>query len=314
MHFPFNFADDKRFDVVGFGTNAVDHLITVERYPAFDSKVEIVGREIMPGGEVASTLVGLARLGIATCYVGRFGDDAEGALGLQSLADEGVDLSAAEVIPGATTQLAYIVIDQATGERTVMWSRDSRLGYDPDEAPLELARSCRVLHLTPHDTAASTRMAEAARESGGIVSLDVDRWFPGTEHLMQNTDICVSSAPLLAEITGQEDPRTALAEFSERFGCAICGVTLGDAGSMLICNGEIVESPAFAVPGGAVDTTGAGDAFRSGLLFGVLNGRTLAETSRIGNAVAALKCRAPGARTGLPGLAELDHFIGLTRL
>ena len=75
MNFPFKLLPNKDFDVVGFGTNAVDYLIRVPAYPAFNSKIEVDEYIQAAGGEVASTMVGLRRLGMKTAYVGRFGSD-----------------------------------------------------------------------------------------------------------------------------------------------------------------------------------------------------------------------------------------------
>ena len=94
-----------------------------------------------------------------------------------------------------------------------------------------------------------------------------------------------------------------------RFGCPIVGVTLGEAGSLLLCDGEFIETPGFAVPGGCRDTTGAGDAFRVGLLYGLLKGESIEESARLANAVAALKCRQVGARTALPDESELRSLL-----
>lgn len=97
---------------------------------------------------------------------------------------------------------------------------------------------------------------------------------------------------------------------SDKFGCSVTGVTLGRLGSMVYCGGEIISSSGFDVPGGCVDTTGAGDAFRAGFLFGVLSGATVENSAEYGNAVAALKCRREGARAGLPSPAELEAIRG----
>ncbi len=86
-------------------------------------------------------------------------------------------------------------------------------------------------------------------------------------------------------------------------------MTLGETGSLLLCGDEFVRTDGFAVPGGCRDTTGAGDSFRVGLLYGVLEGATVAESARMANAVAALKCRAVGARTSLPDRAELAALL-----
>jgi sugar/nucleoside kinase (ribokinase family) len=80
-------------------------------------------------------------------------------------------------------------------------------------------------------------------------------------------------------------------------------------GSLVLCEDIFVQSPAFEVPGGCVDTTGAGDAFRAGFLYGVLTGASVEESCRYANAVAALKCRDLGARGALPTEEELNDFI-----
>ena len=81
MRFPFKLEKDREFDVVGFGTNAVDYLIQVPEYPAFDSKIELNDYVRAAGGEVATTMTGLQRLGVKTAYAGRFGNDSEGDFG-----------------------------------------------------------------------------------------------------------------------------------------------------------------------------------------------------------------------------------------
>lgn len=96
MQFPVTPATGREFDVIGFGTNAVDFLIEVPEYPAFNSKVELIGYTQAAGGEVATTMAGLQRLGAKTSYIGRFGDDEAGKFGIGSLRNEGVDLTWAE--------------------------------------------------------------------------------------------------------------------------------------------------------------------------------------------------------------------------
>src|SRR5687767_8035248 len=140
MQFPFTLKQDAAFDVVGFGTNAVDFLIRVPHYPEFNSKIELTDYTQAAGGEIATTMVGLQRLGLRTTYVGRLGSDAAGNLGITSLRAEGVDLSYAEQIEGAQTQIAFIIIDEQSGERTVLWKRDEKLHYTESDVPLDAAR------------------------------------------------------------------------------------------------------------------------------------------------------------------------------
>ncbi|MGB9178468.1 MAG: carbohydrate kinase family protein, partial [Pyrinomonadaceae bacterium] len=94
-----------------------------------------------------------------------------------------------------------------------------------------------------------------------------------------------------------------------RYGCAMVGMTLGTRGAILYHDGVFLESKAFAVPGGCHDTTGAGDAFHAGFLYGLLRGEEIETSLRLANATAALKCRSLGARTSLPKEDELIEFV-----
>src|SRR5689334_13602955 len=224
MKFPFQTIARREFDVVGFGTNAVDFLIEVPGYPLFNSKVELNQYTQAAGGEVASTMVGLRRLGLKTSYVGRFGDDPAGAFGQKSLTDEGVNIDHTERIEGARTQIAFIVIDARNGVRTVIWKRDEKLRDNEHDAPTDLVHRASVLHLTPHDSQAAIAMAAEATRSGTIVSIDVDNVFDGIEELLPMVDILIASAEFPGRLLGIDDHRHVLPEMAARYGCGICGV------------------------------------------------------------------------------------------
>jgi sulfofructose kinase len=309
VRFPFILQDAQEFDAVGFGLNAVDHLIVVPEYPAFDTKVHLLDHVQAAGGQTASAMVGLQRLGLKTAYAGRFGSDAEGAFGLATLEDEGVNVEFAQVVEGARNQIAFIIIDERSGERTIIWDRDERLSYAADDAPVSLAASGRVLHMDAHDPPACAAMARAAREAGTIVSADIDNIYEGLPELLPLVDMLISSSEFPHRLTGISDERASLVEVKARYGCPLVGMTRGARGALIFHEGMFVESPAFAVPGGCRDTTGAGDAFHAGFLYGLLTGEEIEPSLRLANATAALKCRSLGARTSLPTQAELGEFI-----
>jgi sulfofructose kinase len=309
MRLPLALPNAKDFDAVGFGLNAVDHLIVVPEYPAFDSKLRFLEHQLSAGGQTASAMAALQRLGMKTAYAGRFGSDREGLFGLQSLQSEGVDLKHAQTIEGASNQLAFIVIDAKNGERTIIWDRDEKLSYGAGEAPTELAWRGRVLHLDAHDPPACAVMARAAHTAGAIVSADIDNIYDGLPELLPLIDVLITSAEFPHRLTGISDARTSLVELKARYGCALVGMTLGARGALTYCEGEFIESPAFEVPGGCRDTTGAGDAFRGGFLYGVLREEDVETSLKIANAVGALKCRGLGARAKLPTESELREFL-----
>ena len=309
MHFPLTPPPDKPFDAVGFGLNAVDHLIVVPEYPAFDTKMRLLDHKQSAGGQTASAMVALRRLGLKTAYAGRFGSDPEGLFGFQTLKDDDVNVDFAQIIEGAHNQLAFIIIDTRSGERTIVWDRDDRLAYKREEAPAEFGALGRVLHLDAHDPPACVRVAQAARESGTIVSADIDNVYEGLPELLPLIDIMIGSKEFPRRVTGVKDERAALVELKNRFGCRLVGMTVGAAGAVIYHDGSFIESPGFPAPGGCRDTTGAGDAFHAGFLFGFLNGEDVETSLKLGNAVAAMKCSALGARTALPTRPQLDEFL-----
>ena len=310
MRFPFEPPPAREFDAVGFGLNAVDHLVVVPHYPEYDTKVRLVEHQRGAGGETASAMTALRRLGKRTAYAGRFGSDDAGRFGLESLRAEGVDVGFAEVVEGAENQIAYILIDERTGERTVIWDRDARLSYGEEEAPRGFAGRGRVLHMDGHDTRARARVAREAREAGTVVSLDIDNVYEGLEELLPHVDVLISSQEFPRRLTGIDGEHAALVEMKTRLRHdAVVGMTLGERGAVVFHGGVFIESPAFAVPGGCHDTTGAGDAFHAGFIYGMLAGEEIEGCLTLGCAVAALKCRALGARTALPTARELERLL-----
>ncbi len=310
MRIPLQVPKQRDFDAVGFGLNAVDHLIVVPEYPAFDSKVRFTEYEKSAGGETASAMVALKRLGLSTAYAGRFGSDEDGRFGLRAIEYEGVNLDFAEMIEGADNQVAFIIIDSRSGERTIIWDRDERLSYRPDEVPTDLAGRGRILHIDGQDPPARAVMAGAAHDAGAIVTADIDSIYQGLPDLLPLIDVLITSAEFPHRITGISDERASLVEMKARYGCAIVGATLGARGALIYCDGQFIESPAFEVPEGCRDTTGAGDAFHAGFIYGMLNDEDLETCMKLGNAVAALKCRSLGGRAALPTVDELKEFLG----
>jgi len=310
VRFPFEPPTEREFDAVGFGVNAVDYLVVVPAYPEFDTKTRLVEHTRSAGGQTASTMAGLRRLGMKTAYAGRFGSDDAGRFGLEALRAEGVNVERAEMVEGARNQIAFIVIDARTGERTIIWDRDERLAYLEEEAPRDFATRGRVLHMDAHDPRPCARLAREARAAGTLVTVDVDNIYEGFEELLPHVDVLVSSKEFPRRLTGVEDEREALVALKSRLRAdAVAGMTLGERGAVVFHEGRFIESRAFAVPGGCRDTTGAGDAFHTGFIYGLLRGEEIEGCLTLGCAVAALKCRALGARTALPSALELERLL-----
>ena len=160
-----------RFDVVGLGEIAVDDVLLVEGTPVWGGKAKIVRRDRLGGGQVATAMVALARLGLRTALVGAVGDDEAGRFALAGLAEEGVDTSGVRVVRGRTRR-ATVVVD-GSANRTVLSEEDDRLCLDAASLDAAEAGAGRVLHL---DGTAGHLIAAArlARERGRLVSCDLD--------------------------------------------------------------------------------------------------------------------------------------------
>ena len=303
-------SDDRPFDAIGFGLNMTDLLVVLERFPEPDSKQPVRRQAYSPGGQAASAMVACARLGWRARYVGCFGDDENGRRGRSSLADEGVDINACRVASDTRNGMSVILVDERTGERTVLWSRDPGLKLRPEHVDPAAVGAGRVLLVDCHDTAASTAAARHARRAGVRTVIDVERVRDGIEALLLEIDMIITAQDFPAALTGKSAPGAALRAIRDAYHPALVCMTLGAEGSLALVGDVEVRTPAFRVP--VVDTTGAGDVFRGGFISGWLRGGDGAEVEdvlRYANAVAALKCRGLGAREASPTPAEVDALL-----
>lgn len=293
-------------DVVGVGLNSVDTLIRLPHFPRFDSKVEVISSEVLPGGQVATATVACQRWGLRTRYVGKIGDDFAGQVQRDGLKREGLETHLIEV-PNCSSQVAFILVDQCSGERTVLWKRDARLDLLPDELRPEWITRARLLHLDGHPSPPAALAARWAREAGVMVTADLDNIYPGVEALLEHVDFLISSREFPERLIGVVDPIESLPEIARRFGCRVTGVTLGVQGALAWDGERFHYSPAFRVD--AVDTTGAGDIFHAGFAYCLLGGRTLADALEFSCAAAALNCAAFGARGGIRPVSEITTLM-----
>lgn len=302
-----NLPSNRSYDVVGLGLNAVDHLCVVPHFPKFDSKLKMLDFRRQGGGQAATAMVACQRLGLKTRYLGKVGDDDLGRYSQKSLEDEGIDVAGVIVVPGARNQFAFILIDQRTGERTIIWDRDQRLVIRPEEVPQEIICSAKVLLVDGHDAAASVRAAQFAKEEGMIVVMDAERISKETDELVSLVDILIGERHFPERFTGIPELKEALAEIARR-GPRVVGVTLGEEGACAFYDGAFYCSPAYEVC--CRDTTGAGDVFHAAFIRALFEDWNLARCLDFSNAVAALKCRDLGGRAGLPSFDEVLEFMG----
>lgn len=295
-------------DLVGVGLNATDTLIRLPEFPRRGSKLEFCHETIMPGGQVASTVVACQMWGLQTRYVGKIGDDDAAKLHAREFQRTGVEAKLIKV-RHASSPKSLIMVDQ-DGERTVLCRRDERLILQPAELKREWITQARALHVDGHDTAAATLAATWAREAGLSVIADLDEIYPNIDALIAKVDYLIVSHDFPARLTGEGYLMKALPLIQTRYGCRLAAATLGADGVIAWDGTSFSYAPAYRVA--VVDTTGAGDTFHAGFIFALLQGWPLERQLNFACAAAGMNCMAEGARGGLAPLAAIFKFMETT--
>ena len=294
------------WDVLGLGNSCVDYLLAVARFPRAGESLPLDAVRRLPGGQVAGAMVGCARLGLRPRFLLRTGADEAGQWQREALAAEGVDLSLARELPGVPSAIAYILIDERTGERAVIWNTDLRLVVRPEEITGEMISRARAIYFDGKDEDACLRAATLAREVGVPVVCDIDSERPRTRELVPLIDHFISNEEFVTSLTGCADLSEALRRLRDMGPDVVCA-TRAVRGALAWDGNELVDSPAFPVH--AVDSTGAGDAFHAGYLYGLLSGWDLRRRLRFANATGGLSCQAMGSQTGMPRREEVEALL-----
>jgi sulfofructose kinase len=298
--------EKRRFDVVGMGLNAVDHICVIPRFPRYEEKLQMQEFKKTAGGQVASALVACNLWGLKTKYIGKVGGDEMGRFSIASFKEAGVDVEDVGVVTGASNQFAFILVDASTGERTIIWTRDRRLAMLPEEIPVAALKQGRFLLLDGHDAPAAAAAAWVARDAGVRVVVDAETVKAGTQDLVAASHFIVCSREFLHRFAGETDLHQALEKIKEAGPCWVVA-TLGKDGAIGLTDAGFVASRGFKVK--CADSTGAGDVFHGAFIYGLTRDWETQRTLDFANAAAALNCTAIGARGGIKPLEEIFDLM-----
>jgi sugar/nucleoside kinase (ribokinase family) len=295
-------------DLLGVGECSLDLWLRLDALPPPGGKAAVGDWRELPGGQVATAVLAAARLGLRAAYAGTVGDDARAQTVLAPLREAGVDCSRVQVVPGAATRAAVILVERGSGERTVLGHRDARLAAG--QAPLAALDpgAARLLLLDATQLPVALALAERARRLDVPVVLDIDAQAGEAEALLALVDFPVVSQGFAMAAYGS--PERALERLA-KLGARLPVVTLGARGAIAWQGGRTLASPAFAVD--VVDTTGAGDVFHGAFAWGLLQGLEASELLRVANAAAAFACTGVGAQGALPDAAQLRSLLPAPR-
>lgn len=298
------------FEVIGLGACASDFLGVVPHYPSVDERVRMLELHRQGGGEVATALVTLSRLGVRTSFVGKIGDDETGKFIVKEFEKENVDTSHIVIEKGGSSILAFCIVDRATGKRTILWHK----GMKPlvsNELDKGFMLSAEILHLDQHEPEAAIEAAGWFKEAGKTVVLDIDTIDSRLERLVRSVDVVIGSEVFARNFTRNDDYFEA-AEKVASMGPETVVFTLGEEGCL--CKSEKSAFVQLAFEVDVVDTTGSGDVFHGAFIYGILQDWDLREIAEFSNAVAGMKCRRVGGRAGVPTRSEVDRFLKNAKL
>ena len=302
-----------RFDVVGFGALNVDKLFRVNRIAGAEEESFVQEQDEACGGSAANTIVGLARLGCKVGFIGKAGFDREGEMQLKEFRKEGVDTDG--ILRAETGKSGTVMgfVDKR-GQRALYINPGVNDTLDLSEIKLDYASSTKFLHLTSFVGDLPFR---TQKKLLGVLPRDVKISFdPGAlyarrgmaqlEPFIRRAYVMMPNSVELELITGEADYVAGADVLIER-GTKIVAVKLGKRGCYVTDGRERNVLDAFEAK--VVDTTGAGDAFCAGFLYGLLNRKDLYDCGRFGNFVASKSVTEMGARAGLPYQKDLK-FLG----
>lgn len=271
-----------------------------------------------PGGAPANVAVGIARLGGKSAFIGRVGDDPFGRFMAKTLADERVDVKHMRLDPAHRTSTVVVDLDDH-GERsfTFMVRPSADLFLEPGDLPTftagEWLHVCSIALSAEPSRSATFQAMDTIRKAGGYVSFDPnirpDLWPDENalrrclEQALQSADVVKLSVEELAFLTGDADVQAGLNTLMQRCPARQVLVTQGKEGVIAWHEGTVKHYPATPVK--CVDTTGAGDAFVSGLLYGLAAGQELVPAIALAQRCGALATTAKGAMTALPWQHDL---------
>lgn len=292
-------------DIFGLGQCSLDYLGKVGTYPPADVKCEFSDLVIQGGGPVATALVALSRWGLSCAFSGVIGNDIFGTTISESLVQENVDTSNIRIREDCNSQFAFIVSEPGRGRRTIFWRRPTGPALESEEVNYKMIKKARMVHTDGLFIEAALSACKFARGNGIPVSVDAGTLRDGMLDLARFSDFFIVSETFASALVGGNDPLEACYRISE-FGPRVVGVTLGDRGSIALSDGKIIQQPSYPVD--AIDTTGCGDVFHAGFIYGILQEWSVEKSLDFAAWTAAMVSCKMGGRTGIPSLRQVNEW------
>jgi len=301
----------KDIDVLVVGELNVDLILTGDVTPGFGQAEKLVDDATLTlGSSSAIFACGAARLGLRVAFIGKVGDDDFGRVVRRSLAERGIDMSGVVVDPTIKTGLSVIL--SRPDDRAILTHLGSIATLHYEEIDQSLLLRARHLHLGSFFLLDSlrpniTRLFAEARRQGLTTSLDTnydpqESWNGGLWEALTRTDVFMPNQAELHAVSGEAELEPALERVAKRG--PLVALKLGPNGGIARQGDATVQ--ASSIPVDVIDTTGAGDSFDAGFIYGYLAGWNLEKSLQLGCVCGALSTRAVG---GITAQATLDEAL-----
>jgi len=291
---------------------------TVKKYTAieYSRKLNIEGVHFVPGGSGANIAADCSMLGLKAMYIGILGNDFSAQICLDDLKNRGVDLTEVKQVDTDSTALSVILKTEWGKDRSILAYKGANNLLTPEDIKENLFDDIKAFAWTSLTTDNACRAIEKSisltKDRGGTVfaapSMSIiknnEKW---AKILISNSDIVSLNKEEAKEFTGEVETLNMINEFHD-LGVKLISITDGPNGSIISDGKKIINSNVYKFK--VMDTTGAGDAFLSGILISILKGYNLEKVSKIATALSALECMSFGVRAGLPNnFQELEDFV-----
>jgi ribokinase len=296
------------------GSMNVDLVSRVPRFLMPGETLTGLDFGVFTGGKGGNQAVAASRLVPEVMMLGKLGDDQNGALYRQMLADSGIDGACVETVPGVRNGTTVIEVAEDTGDNRIIYFPGANKLVDrvQIDAYFDQLLACDLFLMQleiPLETVAYA--AEKLHQAGKAVILDPAPAVPLPQGMLENIDYITPNETELALLTGLDtgspDKLIAAAKALNRMGAAAVIAKAGADGAYLIRGDEVHHAPGFQV--NAVDTTAAGDSFNAGFAAALCRGMGEREALRFANAAAALSTQGAGAQGAMPAYDAVQRFL-----
>jgi sugar/nucleoside kinase (ribokinase family) len=299
---------EKKWDVLGFGAIAVDDLFYVDHYPQIDEKIPIIKKWRQGGGNTATALVAVARLGSKAAFCGVLGYDELSVFSIEELSREGVDTSMIIRKNGARPFAAVVIVDTTQGKRSILFSSEGVRQPEADDVNELLVGQSRVLFIDHQAVTIGLHAVKLAKKLNIPVVGDFEgKIFPELKELVGLVDHLIIGIDFAQQLVGTGDIQTMFRSLAgpDR---ACCVITAGEQGCWYSERGQPIHNePAMKIR--VVDTTGCGDVFHGAYASAISHGETISHAVKFATIAAGLKATQPGGRIGIPDYQSVISYI-----